>query len=42
MDFKNININDYTYHQVQVWGKIKTSKKSKIPVIEVDFIKKLN
>ena len=39
---KTVNINDYTYHQVQVWGKIKTSKKSKIPVIEVDFIKKLN
>ncbi len=37
-----VNINDYTYHQVQVWGKIKSSKKSKIPVIEVDFIKKLN
>ena len=36
-----LNINDYTYHLVQVWGKI-ISKKSKIPVIEVDFIKKLN
>ncbi len=37
-----VNINDYIYHQVQVWGKIKSSKKSKIPVIEVDYIKKLN
>ncbi len=39
---KAVNLNDYIYHQVQVWGKIKSSKKSKIPVIEVDFIKKLN
>ncbi|MCK4994235.1 MAG: SH3 domain-containing protein [Candidatus Omnitrophica bacterium] len=37
-----VDINAFTYHQVQVWGKIKSSKKSKIPIIEVDFIKKLN
>lgn len=39
---KTVDINQYTYHQAQVWGKIISSKRSKIPIIEVDFIKKLN
>ncbi|MCG2710913.1 MAG: SH3 domain-containing protein [Candidatus Omnitrophica bacterium] len=39
---ETVNLNDHTYHQVQIWGQIKSSEKSKIPVIEVDFIKNLN
>ncbi|MFH1093372.1 MAG: SH3 domain-containing protein [Candidatus Omnitrophota bacterium] len=39
---ETVNLNDYTYHQVQIWGKIISSKKSAAPVIEVNFIKKLN
>ncbi len=37
-----LNLDDYIYHQVYVWGKIKKSEKSKISVIEVEYLKKLN
>lgn len=37
-----LDINEYIYHESQVWGKIISSEKSKIPLIDVTFIKKLN
>jgi len=37
-----INLNDYIYHRVRVWGTIIPGEKSKIPTIEVNRILKLN
>jgi len=39
---QTVNINDFVYHDVLIWGKIISNKKSRIPVIEVTFIKKTN
>ncbi|MBI4844868.1 MAG: SH3 domain-containing protein [Candidatus Omnitrophica bacterium] len=38
----SLNLNDYVYYKVQVWGKIIEEQKSKAPILEVDYIKKLN
>jgi len=38
----NLNLNDYIYHRVKVWGIKQEATKSKIPVIDVTHIEKLN
>ncbi|MFH2139135.1 MAG: SH3 domain-containing protein [Candidatus Omnitrophota bacterium] len=38
----DINLNDFIYHKVNIWGNITNHKKSKIPIIEVKHIQKLN
>jgi uncharacterized protein YgiM (DUF1202 family) len=37
-----VDLNTYIYHKVQIWGKIVSSKKAKIPVIEVEYVHQLN
>lgn len=37
-----INLNDYTNYRVQVWGNIEKGKRSKVPLINVKFLKKIN
>jgi len=39
---KTINLNTYIYHKIQVWGKIISSDKTKIPTIEVEYVNQLN
>ncbi len=39
---KTIDLNNYTYYTVSVWGKIQDSRKSKTPLIEVEFVEKVN
>lgn len=39
---QTIDLNTYIYHKVQIWGKIINSKKTKIPVIEVEYVNQLN
>ncbi|MFH1063236.1 MAG: SH3 domain-containing protein [Candidatus Omnitrophota bacterium] len=37
-----IDLNSYIYHNVQIWGKIISSDKTKIPTIEVEYVNQLN
>ncbi|MCP4649950.1 MAG: SH3 domain-containing protein [PVC group bacterium] len=39
---ETIDLDDYIYYKVDVWGTQTTSAKSKLPIINVEHIKKLN
>lgn len=37
-----IDLNIYVYHTVQIWGTVTNSDKTKTPIIEVEYVNKLN
>lgn len=37
-----IDLNKYIYHKVQIWGEVLKNADSRVPVIKVEYIKKLN
>ncbi|MBU1086477.1 MAG: SH3 domain-containing protein [Candidatus Omnitrophica bacterium] len=37
-----INLNTYIYHQVQIWGKIISTDKTRIPTVEVEYVNQIN
>ncbi|MBU1044218.1 MAG: SH3 domain-containing protein [Candidatus Omnitrophica bacterium] len=39
---EDIDLNTYIYHTVQIWGKIVSSDKTKIPIIEVEYVNQIN
>lgn len=38
----SIDLNEYIYYQVQIWGKVTSDNRSNVPVIEVMYVKKIN